>query len=104
MERKHVEEKLARETAEAKVRSLKKRMRELKEQMPDGAVVPDGNTKTNEYNDRGDEGKSCEANAASGGSNDTMSADQPPKGRAPQQGNKMYLAKQPSDTKLTVHS
>ena len=92
MERKHVEEKLARETAEAKVRSLKKRIRELKEQMPDGAVVPDGitkNSKTNEDNDRGDEGKSDEANAASGGSNDTMSADQPPKGRAPQQGNKI---------------
>ena len=89
LERKHVEEKLARETAEAKVRSLKKRMRELKEQMPDGAVVPDGNTKTNEYNERGAKGESGEANAASGGSNDTMSADQPPKGRAPQQGNKM---------------
>jgi hypothetical protein len=91
LERKHTEEKLARETAEAKVKSLKKKIRELKEQLPEGATAPEGIAKFKKTNEEenayGDEKKSGEAYAAISDSY-TAIAERPSTSQAPQQGTK----------------
>jgi len=90
LERKHTEEKLAREAAEAKVKSLKKKVRELKEQVPEGAAAPEGTAKPKKMNDDNayaDEKKSSEVIAAPGDSY-AASAEQPPRSQAAQRATK----------------